>query len=278
LRSGRAGRASVVLRGTYTPRFVRFFAWYVRRMIRSKFHAVRIAAGTREVLTSLEASPTPVLVVLNHSSWWDPLVSLLVAQALCPSRFGCAPMDANELAKFGMLRKLGIFGIDPSDPASLPALVNYALERFAHDVKPTIWITPQGRFMDVREKIVLRPGAAAIAARTQTIACVSVAIEYGFWIDQKPEIFIRLERIAKPQQPTTAHWHAAMTTAMQTNADALARSVQARDSAAFEPLMGGEAQSSVQPVMDLWLRLTGKKIGLTDRTRPVREQNEREND
>jgi Acyltransferase len=238
-------------------------------MFRKSFHAFRIAAGTRKCLSQLNSHQGPVLVVMNHSSWWDPLVAMLVAQQLCPQRTGCAPMDARELAKFGMLRKLGIFGIDPDNPQSLSAMSRYVLELFAREPRGTLWITPQGRFMDVREPLSLRPGAAAIAARASNIRCVSLAIEYAFWVDQKPEVFTRLADITTPTTPTTAHWHTALLAGMQSNADALATLVRSRNPAHFEHLDPRLAprDGSINPAMDLWLRLRGKQVALSDRTR-----------
>ena len=48
-----SAQSSPVVPGAYDARFVRFFAWYVRRMFAGKFHAFRIATGTRQVLASL---------------------------------------------------------------------------------------------------------------------------------------------------------------------------------------------------------------------------------
>lgn len=258
-----------VVPGAYDARFVRFFAWYVRRLFRKRFHAFRIATHTRPALAGLANHAGPVIVVMNHSSWWDPLVALMLGHELCPARTGCAPMDARELAKFGILKKLGIFGIDPDDARSLPAMARYVQDQFARDSRATLWITPQGRFMDAREPIVLRPGAAAIAARAKDVRVISLAIEFAFWVDQKPEVFTRLAVVPAPAAPSTAHWHSAMTQAMQANADALAQLVRARDAAAFEPLSAADAarDGSINPAMDLWLRLRGKKVALTDRTR-----------
>ncbi len=264
-----SAQPSPVVPGAYDARFVRFFAWYVRRMFASKFHAFRVATGTRHVLASLADHSGPAIVVMNHSSWWDPLVALMLGHHLCPLRTGCAPMDARELAKFGILKKLGIFGIAPDDARSLPAMSRYVLDRFTTDPRATLWITPQGRFMDPREPVVLRPGAAAIAARASNVRVVSLAVEFAFWVDQKPEVFTRLAEVPVPASPSTARWHGAMTQAMQANADVLAQLVRARDAAAFEHLLASDAprDGSINPAMDLWLRLRGKKVALTDRTR-----------
>jgi hypothetical protein len=178
-------------------------------------------------------------------------------------------MDVEQLRKFGFFRRLGLFGVDPSDARSYSAMVAYVLERFASESRPTLWITPQGSFADVREPVRMRPGAAAIAARTPRVRVLSVAMEYGFWLDQKPELFVRAAVVSPPASPSTPHWHGAMEAAMNANAGELSRLVIARDASSFAPLLGaGDATNArVHPVYDWWLRLRGKDARLRDRAR-----------
>lgn len=256
--------ASVPLAGAYSARFVRLFTWYVRRLFAKKFHTVRLARGSAAVLRELDSHEGPALVALSHSSWWDPLLALLLG-SLCPSRSGCAPMDVAMLRKFAFFRRLGIFGVDPDDPRGLPGMTAYVLERFASERKGTLWITPQGKFTDVRETVVLRPGAAAIASRAgPTLRAVVIAIEYGFWVDQKPEVFVRCASVCG-DFTTTTQWHRALEVAMQANAAELAALVRAREPKAFEPLL--RAATGGNPFMKAWLKLRGKDAELVDRTR-----------
>jgi 1-acyl-sn-glycerol-3-phosphate acyltransferase len=241
-------QATVLVPGAHSPRVVRIFSWYVRRLFSKRFHAVRLAHGSDAILQELDNHDGPALIALSHSSWWDPLTAVLLG-TLCASRSGCAPMDAAMLAKFGFFRKLGIFGIDPDNPRGLPALVSYVLERFVKDRKPTLWITPQGRFADVRDAIVVRPGAAAIASRAQQagrqLRVIVIAIEYGFWLDEKPEVFIRCVRVSQTQSAmSTADWHRALTTAMTDNAAELATLVRARSPGGFASLMQGAVKAN----------------------------------
>jgi hypothetical protein len=252
--------------GSYSPGFVRVFAWYTRRLMRSKFHAVRIAQGTSSVLASLNQEPAPVIVLMNHASWWDPLVALFVGSALCPARSACGPIDIEMLRKFGFFRKLGLFGIDPESPGSVRTMVDYVRERFQKDDRATLWITPQGRFADVRAPLEIRPGAAMIAARTQGVRVLSLAIEYPFWLDQKPEVCVRLAEIACAADSKTTDWQRAMAQGMRDNAHTLAELVIAREPSAFETL-GAVQGARTNPVYDWWLRVRGKTGELRDRTR-----------
>jgi 1-acyl-sn-glycerol-3-phosphate acyltransferase len=257
-------KKSSVIPGKYTPRFVRVFGWYVeRRLVPKKFHGAWAARGSGAALAGVDAFEGPVLVVMNHAAWWDPLVCLLVQRRWMPSRTSCAPMEADQLAKFGFFRKLGLFGIDPDDPASLEAMGSYVAERFARDRRPTLWITPQGRFVDVRDPIEIRPGAASIAARTPGLRVFSLAVEYGFWVDPRPELFLRVAEVPGPSGvASTASWHRAILAGMRANQAELGTLVRARDPAGFEAVVGGPRSGGTNPVYDLWLRVRGKKAGI----------------
>lgn len=241
-------------------RVIRVFAWYVRRMFRKRFNGVRLALGSAEVLRELEGVESPVIVLLSHASWWDPLIGLLLQHELMAGRSGCAPMDSAQLKRFGFFRKLGVFGIDPNSPESMAEMVSYVGRRFEQDRRPTLWITGQGRFADPREAVVLRPGAAAVAAKSTGVRVVSVCVEYVFWQDQRPECLVRACGVDGPMVGNTAGWQRAMQRAMEANAAALASLAVARDASAFEVLLGagaGSKEGRIHPVYDWWLRKRG---------------------
>lgn len=250
--------------GSFNPRFAAVFAWYTRRLLRSSFHALRLSRGTPECLASAGATSSPLLLLLTHSSWWDPLVGLWLSRRFMPARSSIAPMDSAMLRKFGFFKRLGLFGINPDNPDSLVAMQRYALDHFQRTPSPSLWITPQGNFADPRAPLVIRPGAAAIAARSHAPALVAVAIEYGFWLDQRPEVFIRAQHVAPPSRTnSTPRWHAAISQTMQQTRDALAADVSCRNPDAFS-LEGGRA-AAINPIYDLWLRLKGSTSDIETR-------------
>lgn len=253
----------------------RAFCWWLRRMLRKQFNAVRIAVGTADVLRSLDGEATPAIVLMNHSSWWDPLVGLHLGVTLHPSRPQLAPMEAAQLAKFGFFRKLGVFGLDPDNPASLRAMLAYVTAEYERDPRSVLWLTPQGTFTDVRAEVRLRPGAAALAAHvcglthSTPVRVVCVAVELGFWTEQKPEMFVRVAECGAPSDPrATTAWQRAMTSAMNDNARALAALVMNRDPDAFE-VLGRSGTTAVNPLFDSVQRLRGQstRIEATDRRR-----------
>lgn len=244
-----------IIPGAYDARFFGFFAWYVRRLLSKRFFAVRIVRGSSAVLGAVARTPGPIIVALNHPSWWDPLVGVLLHHSFMPDRHVCGPIDSRELARFRFMRKLGLFGVDPDDPDALSPMVDHAAELLSRRPNGAFWITPQGAFTDVREEVKIRPGVSALAARIGP-AAVSLAIEYGFWTDQRPEVFLSVQPVETPASATTAGWHRTFTRAMRANAAALADLVRTRDASAFETFLGGG--SRIHPVYDLWLRVTGR--------------------
>jgi 1-acyl-sn-glycerol-3-phosphate acyltransferase len=263
----------LLIPASYSPTVTKYFARWVRRMFKKSFHAVRVMPEHSEVIAALQQSHTPAIVLLSHTSWWDPLISLTLHDQHGPGREPLAPMDASQLVKFGFFKKLGIFGIQPDNPESLRAMGEYVRARFAANPRATLWITPQGRFVDPRDPIELRPGAAALAAKTPNARVLALAIEYAFWTDQKPEVFLRFEPCATPSRPdSTTAWHREFLRAMAENNARLAEAVRSRDAARFRPALGeitaggdSDAGPATNWFYDLWLRLRGQSSRVEDR-------------
>ncbi|MBX3381452.1 MAG: lysophospholipid acyltransferase family protein [Phycisphaeraceae bacterium] len=251
----------------YSARFTHFFSKYVRRMVKKGFHAVRILPEHADALTNLNTKKVPVLVLLSHSSWWDPLISLALHTQCTPAREPMAPMDASQLRKFGIFKRIGIFGIDPDEPKSLEAMSSYVADRFARNPMCTLWITPQGRFTDVRAPIEIRPGGAAIAAKTPGITVLALALEYGFWTDRKPEVFVswRPVHAAAGREGSTAAWHRAILEAMTENNRLLADAVISRDASKFLSVFDSGSAAGTNWWYDLWLRMQGRSSRVEDR-------------
>ena len=249
--------AHVAIEDAWSPRFTAYFGWYVERKLRGAFHAVRMLPESEAALRALQVHAGPVLVALNHASWWDPLIAVLLHRRHFADRDNLAPMDAHELRRFRILRKLGIFGIDPDEPGAMEAMGAYVRRRLAQMPRSSVILTPQGRFVDVRQPVVPRPGAAALLASQPDMAAWSVAIEYAFWTDARPEVFLRVQQVQPPIDARVPTWQRSLQQTMEANRVALADAVQARDAARFRIMLGG-GQAQVNPVYDLWLRVTGR--------------------
>lgn len=165
-----------------------FFRQIVRGYFNRHFHAVRVAHAER-----FKGLTGPLIVYANHGSWWDPMVSVLLASRMMPERQHYAPMDAAALEKYGILKRVGVF---PVDLKSARGAVQFL--RTGESILQSggvLWVTPQGRFSDPRERpLEFKPGMAALAARVAAKAgsctLLPLAIEYPFWDERLPETLL----------------------------------------------------------------------------------------
>jgi 1-acyl-sn-glycerol-3-phosphate acyltransferase len=218
-----------------SPFILTFFRRIVRGYFRRHFRAVRVS--NPQFLA--QQTTGPVVVYANHSSWWDPMVSVLLAYKLLPQRKHYAPMDATALDRYAILKHIGIFGVDLNSVRGAARFLRTSLDLLAQG--GVLWITPQGRFADPRERpLAFKPGLAALAARCPNgCTLVPLAIEYPFWNERLPETLLHFGppvRISgQTAEETDRLLQAALLEAMQT----LEQNSIARDPAAFELLQTG---------------------------------------
>jgi 1-acyl-sn-glycerol-3-phosphate acyltransferase len=236
---------------------VKWFTWYARRFLRKNFHAVRLALGARPV----DPGDGPLVVVLNHPSWWDPMISLLLA-TLLPERACYAPMDAAGLASYRLLESLGCFGIEPGTRQGALKFLRTGLAVCSHP-RTALWITAQGQFTDPRERPVrLRPGVGHLLRRLDGGAVLPLALEYPFWDERYPEALARFGEpipIGRGGALSAAGWVARVEAALTATQDALAAAARRRDPLLFETLIGGKV--GVGGVYDWWRWLTARLSG-----------------
>ena len=183
---------------------MKVFAAYSRRYVRRHFHSFRIL---RSGLPPRD-SARPLVIYLNHAAWWDPLVCLLLTREFFADRTSFAPIDAAMLERYGFFKHLGFFGIEPQTPRGARKFL-----RTTHAILASsgnaVWLTPQGRFLDVRERpLRLQDGLGARARHEPSAAFVPPAIEYSFWTEPRPEILVSFgEPIVPATEPSrTAIW------------------------------------------------------------------------
>ena len=237
------------------------FAAYSRRYVRRNFHGFRILKSGRPP----HDSARPIVIYLNHAAWWDPLVCLLLSREFFPDRTSFAPIDSAMLKRYGFFKHLGFFGIEPQTQRGARTFL-----RTTHDLlassRNAVWLTPQGRFMDVRERpLRLEEGLGALAMREPGAAFIPLAIEYVFWTEPRPEILVSFgEPIVPGADPArlAADWTRVFTDALETTQDELATRSCGRQAAEWITLNRGK--SGVSGIYDAWrwsqARVHGEKF------------------
>ena len=208
-----------------SPAVLRFFRRIVRGYFRRHFRAVRISQASilRDALAG------PLIIYANHSSWWDPMVSVLLAESLLPTRRHFAPMDAAALARYGILKRVGVFGVELNSPRGAAKFLRAGLQVLADG--GVLWVTPQGRFADPRQRpLEFKAGLAALATRVSGgCTIIPLAIEYPFWDERLPETLLHFGTPVYASGQTAAVLEAELRGALLTTMDTLAAKSIARD-------------------------------------------------
>ncbi len=144
----------------------------------------------------------PLIVYGNHSSWWDPMVCVLLAGALLPERSHYAPMDADALERYPILRQIGIFPVEMATARGAAQFLRTS--QAILESSGVLWVTPQGRFADVREPLAFKPGLGALAVRVPGVTLLPLAVEYTFWDERLPEALLRCGEPVKFATGTSA--------------------------------------------------------------------------
>ena len=234
----------------------RAFGLYLRWYFYRSFHAVRIA---RDGLPPKVAG-RPLIVYSNHPSWWDPAVYILLCDKLFPERRGYGPMDSKALGKYGVLERMGVFGVPQDDRRGAATFLRTSLAVLARPAA-MLWITAEGGFTDHRARpVVLRPGLAHLARRVPGAVILPLALEYGFWNESRAEALIRFGApVQPPPDASVAAWNEALEAALAATMDGLAAQSMARNAGLFQPLVRGG--TGVGGIYDLWRRARAAVAG-----------------
>ena len=163
---------------------LRFFRGVVRRYFRRHFRSVQAQHAEQ-----LGQQQGPLIVYGNHSSWWDPMLIVLLGELLLPERKHYAPIDARARERYPILRRLGSFPGQAASPRGAAQFLRTAEVILREG--GVLWLTPQGRFADPREApLAFKPGLGALALRMPEVPLIPLAVEYTFWDERLPETLL----------------------------------------------------------------------------------------
>jgi 1-acyl-sn-glycerol-3-phosphate acyltransferase len=248
--------------GVGVPRISRplldWFTLYSRVYLRRNFHAVRLLKGT----APRDLAGRPVIVVMNHPGWWDPLIGLLLAKHLFPERVHYAPIESEALGRYRFFEKIGLFGVSPGTVRGAAQFLRVG-SAVLSDPVAVLWVTAQGTFVDVRKRPVeLRSGVGHLVRRLREVTVIPLALEYAFWEERYPEALASFgtpRYIEDVAAFPAAEWTAQFACDLETTQDRLAEAAVARSARSFDVLLGG--RTGVGGVYDVWRSLKARWRG-----------------
>lgn len=190
------------------------------------------------------ASDQPLIIYGNHPAWWDPLIAHYLNRVLFPDRQFYAPIDADALEQYKVFGKLGFYGVRMHTPSGAGAFLRQSLA-ILHAGDTAIWMTPEGRFADVRDRAAtLMPGLAHLCTRLDSGCAVPLALEYVFWEERLPVCLVTMGRpqfIEQHPDLTKAQWSERLERELRSAQDHLMKLAIARSSEPFDNLLHGNA-------------------------------------
>ena len=215
--------------------FTMWFAGQARSRLRRTFGGVHIA-GTAAARAAVVAGP--VVVVSNHTAWWDPLLALYVSTHVLGSD-AYAMMDAGNLRRLPFFGRVGAFGVDLARPEDGAAAIRYAA-RLLDRPGRLVWIFPQGHERPVTERpLGFRPGSAEIA-RVARSPVLPVALRYEFGGRERPDVLVDLG-VSLPPDRDVVRARAAHEGAVTAGLDRLEATVRSGDLAGYDPVLRAPA-------------------------------------
>lgn len=168
-------------------------AWsaYFRWLFKRRFAALWVEGGLPQA--------GPVLLLGNHTSWWDGPLALLLTRMESPLR-GYVGMEARNLRRYRMFRRAGCFGVDRESPPTAWAGLHYAAGLYRDG--GAVWVFPQGRMrhLDARP-LGFERGIGVIARELGTVRTAPVSFRYEAGGEDRPEAYVAFGEVRE----TT--WH-----------------------------------------------------------------------
>ena len=220
-----------------SPFLLRGFQWYLPKYLRKHFNALRIAKGTVPQISA----ETSVVCFVNHPGWWDPLIAHVLNERYLDRRLAYTPIDEDALRKYPVFKRLGFFGIDLDSLDGAKKFLGVT-RQLLKSRETAIWMTPSGKFVDVRERIKFQPGLGHLAASTTNVTLLPIAWEYVFWEESTPEALIEFGQpiVASEQRPKN-WWTTTLEDRLAETQQRLAERAIARDANDWDTILDGSA-------------------------------------
>ncbi|MDQ6786090.1 MAG: lysophospholipid acyltransferase family protein [Acidobacteriota bacterium] len=172
--------------------FENIFAIYNRNLIKRRFNSVQIC-GLNEITKRNQHQP--LIIYVNHSSWWDGLVAFEISHKAKLASF--IMMEEKQLKKLFLFRRLGAFSVVRENARKAMESLDYAAGVLRQNCRNVLWVFPQGEILpNDKRPLQFYNGLSKIVKKSgKNVQFLPIAIRYEFLGDFKPEIFIKIGKL-----------------------------------------------------------------------------------
>lgn len=187
------------------------------------------------------------------------MLAFLLNELCMPGRTVYAPIDQQALKQYPFFANLGFYGIELGELEGAKRFLSVTRAILSRR-EAAVWMTPSGRFQDVRSHSQFQPGLGHIASRAGQVTFLPVALEYTFWEERTPEALVEfgVPIRAGEEAKSKDEWQVDLEARLARAQASLAEKSIARDSDQFEVVLEGSA--GIGGWYDFWRRI---KSGLT---------------
>ncbi|MGV3622416.1 MAG: lysophospholipid acyltransferase family protein [Archangium sp.] len=178
-----------MIRAAKQPLFTWALGHYVHWKLRSNFRAMWCDGALPE-------SDEPLLLYANHTSFWDGFAAHAFSEA--NHRDGYALMEEHNLARYPFLRRLGAFSIRRGEAKSARETLKYAAQLLAKP-RAAVCVFPQGTLVPRAKGPLKLEGGVELLARMTGARCVPVAMHFGFFEHEYPDIVFHVGAAHAPE-------------------------------------------------------------------------------
>ena len=245
------------------------FKAYTRRYLAKHFFRVHFA---NENPTLKFDGTIPTIGIMNHSSWWDVLISFYLTNHLLPfDSYGV--MDEPQLQRYRFFSKVGLYSVNrESGLTGIKEFLSYSQKLLTAAPNRIVWVCPQGDLVsnDLRP-IRFFPGVAHLVKHLGRCQVLPLALDYEFCQEPQPEAFALLGKpiLFESSRKTDAEkLNKQLEEAMTRLMDQLKEKTKQRDFSSFTPLVSGKKgiHKIYDTVTRLRFRLQGKNFHRTHGT------------
>ncbi|MGH7600114.1 MAG: lysophospholipid acyltransferase family protein [bacterium] len=163
------------------------FLPYVSWLFRRHFHAIHLLGQAPETNPDL-----PLLLLPNHSTWWDGFFVYLLNKKLFRRKPYLMMLEA-QLSRYWFFARLGAYSIDPQSSGGIKESIKYSIEVIKQKImpKPLLCIFPQGELLPLEKRpLGYKNGVETILSGYGGKAnFLPLAIKTEFLHEQLPEAF-----------------------------------------------------------------------------------------
>lgn len=168
-----------------SPFFIHLFGWYTKWLFRLRFQRIWIKQSY------VPDSDSKTIYYLNHSSWWDGLIPLLLNQYLFRQN-ARAMMEDRQMTRYRFFRWLGAFSVNLDNPRRSIRPLRYAVKSMQRE-NASLFICPEGQMVPFSsDKPEFRNGLAWLCRQLPEVDVVPVGIYIHTIRHNKPELHIAI--------------------------------------------------------------------------------------